>query len=91
MVPVYADVSEQYFGLSLASVKEMYTEDIGAVVLVHFAGYVNREIFEIKKFCEEKGIYLIEDCAQVLVCSINGKKWAQSVMLVLSAFKPQRY
>ncbi len=74
LLPVYADVSEQYFGLTLETVKAKYTEEIGAVVLVHFAGYINREIFEIKKFCEEKGIYLVEDCAQVFVCSINGKK-----------------
>ncbi len=74
LIPVYADVSPEYFGLTIDSVKESYNENIKAVIVVHFGGFVNRDIFEIKKFCEEKNIYLIEDCAQVFPCKINGKR-----------------
>lgn len=74
LIPVYADVSEEYFGVTLESVKKMYTENVSAVIVVHWGGFVNREIFAIKEFCKEKDIYLIEDCAQVFPCSIEGKR-----------------
>jgi perosamine synthetase len=76
MIPLYADISEEYFGLTLESVKQQYyiNDNIGAVIVVHFAGYVNRQIFEIKEFCQEKNLYLLEDCAQVFPCTIQGKR-----------------
>ncbi|HYH03856.1 MAG TPA: DegT/DnrJ/EryC1/StrS family aminotransferase [Bacillota bacterium] len=76
MIPLYADISEAYFGLTLESVQQQYdsAENVGAVILVHFGGFVNREIFEIKEFCQEKKLFLIEDCAQVLPCAIHGKR-----------------
>jgi perosamine synthetase len=66
LIPVYADISAEYYGLTLESVKQEYTQhqNTGAVVLVHFGGYVNREIFAIKAFCAAHHLYLLEDCAQ---------------------------
>lgn len=74
LIPVYADIDGHYFGITLDAVKRKYDENVSAVILVHFGGFVNREIFEIKAFCREKGIYLIEDCAQAFACSADGKK-----------------
>jgi dTDP-4-amino-4,6-dideoxygalactose transaminase len=76
MIPLYADISEAYFGLTLESVKQQYysNDNIGAVIVVHFAGFVDRQIFAIKEFCQEKQLYLLEDCAQVFPCAIHGKR-----------------
>ncbi len=71
LLPVYADIDEDYFGLTLKSLKEKYNDSVKAVILVHLGGYVNRDIFNIKEFCKQKNIYLIEDCAQAFPCTIN--------------------
>lgn len=65
LVPVYADISTEYLGLTLASIKQKAEQNIAAVIVVHLAGLVNRELDEIAAYCRAKTIPLIEDCAQV--------------------------
>ncbi|MCL6592238.1 MAG: aminotransferase class I/II-fold pyridoxal phosphate-dependent enzyme [Firmicutes bacterium] len=80
LIPVYADVSAGHYGITLESIIQKYKfakdngVDIGAVIVVHFAGFVNREIYEIKEFCVQNHIFLIEDCAQAFPCRIRGKR-----------------
>lgn len=75
LIPVFADVSEQHFGLTLENIKKVFVEnEVSAVIVVHFAGIVNREIFEIRDFCNANGIFLIEDCAQAFPCHINNQR-----------------
>lgn len=65
LVPVLADVDSDYLGMTLATIKDVYTTDVSAVLLVHLAGFVNRDIAAIQDFCHKNSIPLIEDCAQV--------------------------
>jgi dTDP-4-amino-4,6-dideoxygalactose transaminase len=65
LIPVFADVSRDYLGLTLESVKAQAKEPLAAVIVVHLAGFVNRELREIADFCRSLGIPLIEDCAQI--------------------------
>lgn len=74
LIPVFTDVSEDYFGMTLKALETKYTRQVKAVIVVHLGGYMNREIFEIRDFCREKGIYLLEDCAQALACTAMGQK-----------------
>lgn len=74
LIPVSADISDTYFGLTLESVKESWDESVAAVIVVHLSGIVNREIEHIADFCRKKGVFLIEDCAQAFPCSLDGKK-----------------
>jgi dTDP-4-amino-4,6-dideoxygalactose transaminase len=71
MVPVFGDISAQHFGLTLAEVKAKHTPKVKAVIVVHFAGVVNREISAIAQYCKENGLKLIEDCAQAFFCKEN--------------------
>ena len=74
LIPIYADISQNYFGITLESVKKQYNKNVAAVIAVHFSGAVNRDILEIRTFCKDKGIFLIEDCAQAFPCTIDGKR-----------------
>lgn len=74
LIPVYADISPDYFGLTLEGLKAKYHPGIRAVIVVHLAGVANREIMAIKDFCQEHHLYLIEDCAQAFSASVQGKK-----------------
>ncbi|MBX7227950.1 MAG: aminotransferase class I/II-fold pyridoxal phosphate-dependent enzyme, partial [Chitinophagales bacterium] len=64
--PVYADVDERTFNISLSTIEDVYTEDVKAIVVVHLFGQLIADIDEIAKFCDQKQIALIEDNAQSL-------------------------
>lgn len=53
--------------------RETITDKTRAVMLVSINGRCPENIHEFVKFCKEKGIYLIEDAAQSLGSTYNGK------------------
>ena len=71
--PVLADVSYKDMCLDLENIKKKYNDNTGAVCLVHIGGIISNEIEEIKKFCDEKKIYLIEDAAHAHGSTFNNK------------------
>lgn len=56
----------------LKSIKNKITPETKAVVVVHIGGFIDKKIFEIKKICKRKGIYLVEDAAHAHGSEING-------------------
>lgn len=74
LVPVYGDVSPDCLGLTLEAAEKHYQQNVSAVIVVHFAGMVNRDTLVIKQFCQTKGIALIEDVAQAHVAQIDGQR-----------------
>ncbi len=74
LIPVFADISPEYFGLTLESLKSKLNKDVRAIIVVHLGGFVNREILEIKDFCRSNSLYLIEDCAQAFSSSVSDRK-----------------
>ncbi len=62
--PVFCDVDET-FNISLESIKRMTTQNTKAIFLVHLLGQpVN--LVDIIKFCQERGIIVLEDCCESL-------------------------
>lgn len=61
--PVFVDVDINSQNITLETIKSAVTEKTKAVILVHLAGWPC-DLEEICKFCREKGIFIIEDCAQ---------------------------
>ena len=71
-IPVIADSAEDSFNMSVDTVKAVYTERTSAIVVPHIAGEpVDME--PIMEFAREKGLYVVEDCAQAHAAKINGK------------------
>lgn len=69
-IPVLADIEADTALLSLDSVERCVTQRTKAVLLVHLYGQVcNISVFQM--FCEQRGIYLIEDCAQAHFAKIG--------------------
>lgn len=72
--PVLADsTSIDDWNISLKSIEKKVTKKTRAIIVVHYAGYPCVEIEQIRKFCKEKGIGLIEDVAHAPGASINGQ------------------
>lgn len=70
--PILADVSDDY-NISVEDVKRKITKKTKAVIVPHMFGYP-ADLDEIKEICEEKDIYLVEDCAQAIGALYQGKK-----------------
>ncbi len=61
--PVFADVDADSQNLTAASVRAALTAKTRAIIVVHLAGY-SSEMEDLCALAEEKGLKLIEDCAQ---------------------------
>ncbi|MDA8865582.1 DegT/DnrJ/EryC1/StrS aminotransferase family protein [Gammaproteobacteria bacterium] len=73
--PVLADAcSLDDWNMSLETIKEKVTDKTKAIIIVHYAGYPCKDIKAISKFCNDKGIALIEDVAHAPGASVDGKK-----------------
>lgn len=70
---VFADCNKEDLCLSFEDFRRKVTENTKAVIVVHIGGHVAFDVEKIATFCEEKGIYLIEDCAHVHGAWWNGK------------------
>lgn len=68
----YADISRSTLSLSLESIQKATTEDTKAVIIVHVGGVITNEIVQIRQWCDEKNIYLIEDAACAHGASFEG-------------------
>lgn len=70
--PIFADVDQVSQNITVESVKKVLTPKTKAIIAVHFAGWPC-ELKELRQFCDENKIYLIEDCAQAHGASYNDK------------------
>lgn len=71
-IPVIADVDDNYC-LSPNDVKKKITNKTTAIIAVHIFG-ISARIQEISRIAKENQIVLIEDCAQSIGGSVDGKK-----------------
>lgn len=71
--PRFVDANPATFAVSLNAIKERVTDDTAGVVVVHIAGIVTPEMPSIQEFCQERGLFLLEDAAHAQGCSVNGQ------------------
>jgi len=71
--PVFLDVHPEYYSMDETLLLSKITKNTKAVMAVHLQGQMCA-IDAIKKICAERGIYLIEDCAQSHFSSFEGVK-----------------
>ena len=71
-IPVLADIDDT-FGVDPASVEASITPRTAGVVVVHMSG-APVDVEGVAKIAKDRGIFLLEDCAQCAGGSIGGKK-----------------
>jgi len=70
--PVLADIEQATGHISLASVQRCLTKKTRAIVYVHLYGRIGpMDIWA--QFCQQNKVFLIEDCAQAHLATLNGK------------------
>lgn len=70
---IFADANPETLCLDTEDVRRRLCPDTKAVVLVHVAGVVSPDYYELKRLCEERDLYLIEDAAHAHGCTLDGK------------------
>lgn len=70
--PVLVDIEEDSWNLSPAKIKEAITERTKAILVVHSFGHAAR-MDEISDIAREKGLFIIEDVAEALGGTFQGK------------------
>lgn len=69
-IPVFADIEDETFCLSLDSVKENITDKTKAIIAVNLFGHPAK-LKELRYLCDQKDIFLIEDNAQAICAQEN--------------------
>lgn len=72
--PVFADMNPDTLGIDVEDVKRRVTAKTAGVIVVHIAGLVCPQIGELQEFCEQKGLFLLEDSAHAHGATYNGQK-----------------
>jgi len=62
-IPVFADIEEDYFCVSYASIKEKITQRTKAIIVVDLFGQ-SYDVEKINSLAKEYNLLVIEDCAQ---------------------------
>jgi perosamine synthetase len=72
--PVFADMNPDTLGIDVDDVKRKVTQKTAGVIVVHIAGLLCPQINELKEFCEQKGLFLMEDSAHAHGAMLDGQK-----------------
>lgn len=73
LIPVFGDLDPSTYNISLESIKSAVTKETKAIIAVHLGGNP-ADIINIKEFCEERKIFLLEDFSQAHGATLEGKK-----------------
>ncbi len=71
--PVYVDIDPQTFNITPAAVEAAITDKTRAVMPVHLFGQPV-DLNRLAALCEQRGLLLIEDCAQSFGASVGGRQ-----------------
>jgi dTDP-4-amino-4,6-dideoxygalactose transaminase len=70
---VFADIREDTLCIDLDDVKKKVTPKTSGVIVVHIAGLICPQINELRKFCHDNDLFLIEDAAHAHGAKIDGQ------------------
>ena len=73
LIPVFGDLDQETFNISIDSIESKFTKKTRAVITVHLAGNP-ADIGNISKFCSQKNIFLLEDFSQAHGATLEEKK-----------------
>ena len=71
--PIFTDISPETLCITLEEVQERLTPRTKGVVVVHVGGLVCPDTVAIKEFCEDKGLFLVEDAAHAHASTLDKK------------------
>jgi UDP-2-acetamido-2-deoxy-ribo-hexuluronate aminotransferase len=90
-IPYTLDVSKETLHVTAHGMKEAIEKfKPKAAIIVHLYGWAVPETLEIRKLCQEKGVILIEDCAQAIGVKINGESLFTNAYVATTSYYPAK-
>ena len=71
--PVFVDIEEENYGIDPDKINEAITDKTKAIMPIHYGG-IGCKIKEIREIAKDNNLILIEDAAEALGATVNGKK-----------------
>ena len=87
--PVFCDVDAKTFNLDPEKLITHITPNTRGIVAVHLFGQC-ADIVALKKICDERGLFLLEDCAQAHLSSVDGKIAGSTGIVGAFSFYPTK-
>lgn len=72
-IPVFADVDSITWGLSPETVAPLINSNTWGVIAVHLYG-APCDVIGLRELCDERGLHLVEDCAEAIGTTIEGRQ-----------------
>jgi perosamine synthetase len=71
--PVFADMKAETLCMGVEEVTKKVTSKTAGIIVVHVAGLVCPEMNQLRKFCQDSKLFLIEDAAHAQGAMIDGQ------------------
>ncbi len=71
---VFADMDERDYGIDVDDAISRITPNTAAVIVVHIAGFIPRDLDRLVAECKTRNIRLIEDCAHAHGSTLRGRE-----------------
>lgn len=85
----YADVDPESLCVSLETLVPSLTDDVGVVVVTHLYGNLT-DITDLVVYCHARGIRVVEDCAQAIGATLDGKFAGSFGDIAATSFYPTK-
>jgi dTDP-4-amino-4,6-dideoxygalactose transaminase len=69
-----ADIDGDTLSLSVKSLTQAITRETVGVIVVHIGGIISSDLLAIRDFCQERGLWLFEDCAHAHGSELSGRR-----------------
>jgi perosamine synthetase len=73
-IPIITDIDYDTQCLNLDIIKANMSDDLAGIMWVHMAGVIPSDYFEIKKYCDENNLIIIEDASHAVGSSVDNIK-----------------
>ena len=87
LVPVFIDVEMGTYGPDMDQLRAAASEKTRAVILAHTLGNPF-DARAVREFCDERGMYLVEDCCDALGSDLRGRRAGSFGDLATFSFYP---
>ena len=87
---IFCDVLKEDLCIDPDDLRRKIQKNTNVVIIVHIGGIISPNFLEIKKICDENGIYLIEDAAHAHGSTINRKKAGSLSLAAAFSFYPTK-
>lgn len=86
---VFCDVDPDHLQIDIAACAQLFTEKTRAVIAVHLYGDC-ADLQSLASLCSERGVYLVEDCAQAHGTTWSGRRVGNYGVLGCFSFYPTK-